>query len=77
VGPHASWLREFLGRQRIDATVIPVDEGGFRRAFHRKPGPWLYLLRHGVVRGVLPGVGYVRPAGPWGELIDAANVRHP
>jgi hypothetical protein len=75
VGPHASWLEEFLHRQRIAATIVPMDEGRFRRAFHRNPGPWLYLLSDGVVRGVLPGGGEVRPAKRWSELINAARGR--
>ena len=75
VGPHASWLDEFLRRQRIAATIVPMKEDHFRRAFHRNPGPWLYLLSHGVVRGVLPGRGEVSPAKRWGELIDAASVQ--
>lgn len=71
VGPHAGWLEEFLARQRIRATVTVIGEDAFRRAFRRAPGPWLYLLRRGVVRGVLPGTGYLRPTQSWGELIRA------
>jgi hypothetical protein len=77
VGPHAPWFEEFLRRQRISATVETVSEDGFRRAFHRTPGPWLYLLSHGVVRGVQPGRGYVRPAARWAGLIQAAGARQP
>ncbi len=71
VGPHGSWLEQFLARQRIRATVTVIGDDAFRRAFRRAPGPWLYLLRRGVVRGVLPGAGYLRPAQSWGEMIRA------
>lgn len=74
-GPHASWLDEFLRQQRITATILAIREADFRRAFARKPGPWLYFVRGGVVQGVLPGGGYVRPATSWSALVDGAGVR--
>jgi hypothetical protein len=75
VGPHADWLREFLGRQRLQATVRRMDDEAFRRSFHRSPMPWLYLLDGGVVRSVLPGRGDVKPARSWPGLIRAALAR--
>jgi hypothetical protein len=77
VGPHAPWLSEFLARQRITATVVTIEEDAFRRAFHRTPDTWLYLLSHGVVRSVLPGRGYVRPARRWAPLVHTVNLRQP
>ena len=75
VGPHPVWLQEFLARQRIAATVVQIDENHFQRAFERRPGPWMYLLSRGVVRDVLPGVGYVRPITRWRGLIGASGAR--
>jgi hypothetical protein len=75
VGPHPAWLAEFLARQRIAATVVTIEETRFRRVFGREPRPWLYLLSHGMVRSVLPGRGYVRPAASWGALLAAADAR--
>ncbi|HEX9937778.1 MAG TPA: hypothetical protein VGB15_11670 [Longimicrobium sp.] len=75
VGPHESWLSEFLRRQRIAAAIVSMDERRFRRVFRREPAPWLYLLDDGVVRGVLPAGGEIRPARRWAALIPSGTGR--
>lgn len=71
VGAHPEWLRGFLRRQRIEASLVSLSERDYRRRFGGPAAPRLYLLRGGTVLDIAPGRGVVYPAARWGASIDS------
>jgi len=73
---HADWVRDFLRRQRIQATVRTASERQFADWFGQPAAPRVYLLRRGrVADQVSARDDRVHLARRWGRAVGGGEGR--